>query len=364
LIKIKAKMKPEEKVYRDIVLLPFPKNENAVYAAYDVFKATKPDVVLTIGDYWDFYFMQAVKAKLDFAFKWFGYFTVEQGAIPRKSAPMFRYVDKIAVPSEFGKGTLEESAGCRDVVFLPYGTDAVFGRRDDLRRPPDGKVRFVTVAQNTPRKNLPVIVQAARILKDAGDDRATFHVHTNISAYDPCETYSYDLPLLAERLGVSDRVSFPGKKDNVSVFSAPGPEALLAEYNRSDYYLSTATTEGYGLPVVEAMACGLPALANASSSLFELLGAPRGALGRAPRGWLSRGRMDVCPPADLIRVADPGVLAEDVRRLCDGEIKKEVGAECEKYAKGRTWEGMKAGLRELFSEGSGKEVVLPIEEMT
>jgi glycosyltransferase involved in cell wall biosynthesis len=43
-------------------------------------------------------------------------------------------------------------------------------------------------------------------------------------------------------------------------------------YNAADIFLHTAEYEGFGLPVLEAMACGVPVVVSKSASLPEIVG--------------------------------------------------------------------------------------------
>jgi glycosyltransferase involved in cell wall biosynthesis len=72
-----------------------------------------------------------------------------------------------------------------------------------------------------------------------------------------------DLPGLAQALGIAHWVSFLGpvpEEDKAPLYSAATCFAFLSEY------------EGFGLPPIEAMACGTPVLAARTSSLPEIVG--------------------------------------------------------------------------------------------
>jgi glycosyltransferase involved in cell wall biosynthesis len=66
-----------------------------------------------------------------------------------------------------------------------------------------------------------------------------------------------------ERLGLEEKVVFPG-------FVAD--EDLPALYNLADLFVFPSLYEGFGLPPLEAMACGTPVVTSTASSLLEVVG--------------------------------------------------------------------------------------------
>jgi len=63
-----------------------------------------------------------------------------------------------------------------------------------------------------------------------------------------------------------------GIQDSVTVLPFLTPEALAAVYRRSTLLLLPSEAEGFGLPVIEAMACGTPVLASDIPVLREVGG--------------------------------------------------------------------------------------------
>jgi glycosyltransferase involved in cell wall biosynthesis len=80
-------------------------------------------------------------------------------------------------------------------------------------------------------------------------------------------SYRDHLLVLAEQLGVADRVRVRGFVDE------PWLAAALA---RSTALLYLSRYEGFGLPLLEAVALGTPVIASNSSSIPEVLGDPAG----------------------------------------------------------------------------------------
>ena len=87
------------------------------------------------------------------------------------------------------------------------------------------------------------------------------------------------LPALAREWGISDAVLFSEQYEQIT--GMIGAEALRAWYGVLDVLLSVGN-EGFGLPVMEAQACGTPVIAGNYSAGPELTGT----------GWLVDGQYD------------------------------------------------------------------------
>jgi glycosyltransferase involved in cell wall biosynthesis len=345
---------------------------NAMYAIYDVIAMHKPDVVITIGDYWDFWYMRAIKSKVSYSFKWIAYLTIEHPEISGKWTELFRVVDAMVVPTQFGK-TAMESSGVHDgpIEVVPYGVAPVFHRFDAharhaarVRRGCEQKVRFITVAQNTWRKNLPALMQAVSVVAHR-DRKATmqFYIHTNMDPQEKQEVSLYDLRLIASKLGVSDWFVFP---ENLSLFEALSDEALSEEYNSADFFVLPSTCEGFALPVVEGMACGLPVIGNASSCVAEHIGMQTGVKhGLGERGYGVGTRMEVWPPATLLSIVRPDALGQAIWEMTmaaqtKSSFLQEMRQRCSEYAKGMSWSDTKTNLCKVAESVFGP-VRIPIE---
>ena len=358
-----------------LLCLPKAGGNKEMFALFEIVSTMKPDVVFTIGDHWRFFYMQAIKMKLGFSFKWIPYLTVEHD-VEDSWRQLMTYADAVVTPSEFGAKAMSEVYP-KDVEVVPYGTEESFVRYNDRRRRTlrrargcSGKVRFITVAQNTWRKNLPALIQAVSIVSHRDPGRKMqFYVHTNVDAGDD-ETYLYDLKELVRRFNVSDWFVFPDEERVVSVMEAPGDDLMVDEYNCADFFILPSTFEGYGLPLVEAMACGVVPIAHSSSTIPEHLGGDLGAHGDGDRGFLVGGRTEVCPPSKLVKVVRPDALGQSIweayvmtKSKGGRETLSKMSQRCQSYGKEKSWETMKRELCNLVRRSSKGSTILPVEEL-
>lgn len=123
------------------------------------------------------------------------------------------------------------------------------------RQPHDG-VHFLYVGRRDPYKNVPMLVEAIATLRAEG-----LPVHLIIIGSDD-PRYPETGKLIARH-----------KLEQVVTCRGYVTEAeLLAAYQQADAFVLPSRYEGFGLPVVEAMACGTPVICSDSSSLPEVAG--------------------------------------------------------------------------------------------
>jgi len=137
--------------------------------------------------------------------------------------------------------------------FRPAPADAVESARRRYNLPDDFMIHVGTIE---PRKNLSRLIHALDTLRGEGLRVPLVVVGARGWLYD-------DFFRQLESLEVRHDVIFPGY--------VPGPDLPLL-YNGARVSVTPSVYEGFGLPVLEAMACGTPVVASGSSSLPEIGG--------------------------------------------------------------------------------------------
>lgn len=118
-----------------------------------------------------------------------------------------------------------------------------------------GFILFVSTIE--PRKNLTLLIEAYAMLRDAKRTALPNLVVAGREGWLYDEVYE-----LVRKLGLKEQVIFTGGVTN---------QELLYLYNQAAMLACPSLYEGFGLPALEAMACGLPVIAANSSSLPEVV---------------------------------------------------------------------------------------------
>jgi glycosyltransferase involved in cell wall biosynthesis len=149
---------------------------------------------------------------------------------------------------------LPGSAGAR-VVVMPFGVDP--GRMTPAAPPPAGDtggVRLISVGRLVWQKAYPLLLRACARLRERGVDLRL----TIIGEGEERQA----LETLRDQLGLRDRVDLPG-----ALAAAQVATALRA----ADLFVLSSVSEGFGMVLLEAMACGLPVVAPELNGLPEVV---------------------------------------------------------------------------------------------
>lgn len=256
----------------------------------------KPDLVLAVGDSW--MVEPIARARNRNKFKLVLYVPIDGMPIPKKWIKIFEEADAFVAYGEFGKNVIHQRKADLDINVINHGVDLdVFKPLEDdiisiVKDQFGGQDLFIVgcVARNQPRKNLERLFKTSRLFLnpytmcnecgtvvlskapvcpdcgsknlDFGDSKEDVRFYFHMALKD-C---GWDVLELIERFNLQGKVAYPkGLQIGRGVEAARLNEIM----NAFDVFTLPTSGEGWGLPILEAMSCGLPCLVTGYSALMD-----------------------------------------------------------------------------------------------
>lgn len=251
--------------WNGITVLPgsFDEFGNDILEAH--WKHYKPDVTVALVDIW--VIQNAVLDKVPVT----AWAPVDHDPIPPAVADHLGHARWQWAMSRFGERQMRKVG--IDPFYVPHGIDTgVFTPRDRAKarqqwNTADDRFLAVMVAANKgypSRKSLDKVLKAWSVFTRTHPN-STLYIHTEprgvIQGVDlraACDFYECDL----------ETVRFP---DEYRMMRGDYSPAMLANlYSAADVLLAPSEGEGFGIPVVEAQACGCPAVVTGATAQTEL----------------------------------------------------------------------------------------------
>jgi glycosyltransferase involved in cell wall biosynthesis len=205
-----------------------------------------------------------------------------------KKRMAIRLAHLLVTVSEYSRRRLREKLGiplerlrvvgeAPDPIFRPSDSSCADEAQSRWDIPPHAKC-LIYVGGFTPHKNLLMLLEVFGELVQRGQFPDMRLVHVGDYATDPFHSSYGELAERVRQAHLERQVIFTGRLSD---------QDLVVLLNRSDALVLPSFSEGFGLPGVEAAACGKPVLATTASPLPELLGEGAIAVDPADRsGWL------------------------------------------------------------------------------
>lgn len=210
-----------------------------------LFMRKKIKVVVTIHDLipWKFpyYTPKAKKTRFKWLFKLIMILSV-------------RRADKIITVSENTARDIEECLHVKkNKIHVVYnGIDPVYFKEPDVRK--EDYILFV--GRGDPYKNLSGLVKAYSLLVKK------YNIQNKLLVVGEKDPRYPEVENLAEKLNLKDKIVFHGYADT---------EDLVNIYRKAKVLVMPSFYEGFGLPAIEAMACGTPVIVSNTPSLMEVV---------------------------------------------------------------------------------------------
>jgi glycosyltransferase involved in cell wall biosynthesis len=238
--------------------------------------------------------------------RWFGFLKMQVRVARRLPA--------IVTVSESSRADIAAQMGVAPdrMTVVPVGVDTDVFRPLEGARPVPGRL-MVTTSSDVPMKGLvPLLEAVAKLRTERQVDLVVIGR--------PRPGGRVDRAL--DRLGL---------RDIVRCVSGISDQDLARLYGEAEVAVCPSLYEGFSLPTVEAMACGVPVVATTGGALPEVVGRD--------------GATGLLVPPD-----DPGALAEAIGRLLDDpELRSRLGAAGRRRVLGTfTWQVTARGTAECY----------------
>ena len=175
-------------------------------------------------------------------------------ARPEQKKAELSLADLVLAPSSFVERTVRAHFPNKQVVRAPYGVDTDFWAPAENNVKGEEPLTFIYAGQMSLRKGIPDLLQA---WASAGLRDARLRL---VGSWQLAEDRLRNLP------------------ENVAWHPPCSAKELREHYRNADIFVFPSYFEGFGLVLLEAMACGLPAIASDASAMPDLFSGTEGAL--------------------------------------------------------------------------------------
>lgn len=239
---------------------PYGQDVIGAHAEWD-----RADAVVTLVDAW-------VIQNENIGLPWFPWFPIDHEPMPANVLAKVRQAAKPIVMSKFGK-RMAEQVGL-DVWYVPHGVDTSIFKpldreeaREHLKWPQDKFIVGMVAANkdNPSRKAFHEQIAAFAALHAAHPD-TVLYLHTDDGTHGGS---GVDLIKFIRRMGlvIGEDVLICDQYMNSLGF----PDSYMVDvYNGLDVLTNVAMGEGFGIPILEAQACGTPVIVGDWTSMSEL----------------------------------------------------------------------------------------------
>lgn len=257
--------------------------ENMPIVITSTIRLINPSVFMPISD--PFLMVEDGLHKLHYStVKFMPYVLIDSTNVHDDSDVVFNKANKIFVASDFGKQQIKHYGYNSEVLYHGVDFDQFFPAKNDEEKMekrvengiPTDKFVFLSIGRNGNRKRYVRLLESiAMFNRDRPENNAHFLLH--IADHD---RYGFNLETLRQRLAGRYNV----KMNNVeftmqhTLSQGIGDDVIADYYKAADAYVTASSGEGFGLPIVEAMASKIPVIAPRNTTHETFLREGRGIL--------------------------------------------------------------------------------------
>jgi glycosyltransferase involved in cell wall biosynthesis len=203
---------------------------------------------------------------------WIAWVPIDSDSIGPSLVDRLKVVDYPVAMSHHGAQQMRD-VGVEPAAIIPHAVDtSVFKPldRDECRAglgiDKDTFLVGMVMANKGDRKQYP---QQLRAVKQFSDMHPDLDVRVFLHTEPTQQMAGWDMKSLVEKVGLRGKV-FSTNQYDTSIVPAK-PELMARIYNSFDVLMNCSAGEGFGIPIIEAQACGIPVIVGSWTSMPELV---------------------------------------------------------------------------------------------
>ena len=287
-----------------------------------------PDYLITVLDIWNTGF--AIDASRKTGVPYINYFPLDGEPIPTSFAELASYSTMSLVTSKYSQRVLADAGVFSTVWCNGYDPSVLHFTQQEEKEKLKKEIGvngflISSVSRNISRKQVPLVIAAFKKFEDMGNKKDV----TLLLNMKPSEKAGWDLEHIIKYFRVRNPVRFPA--NSLSPIIGVDEEAVAKFMMASDIHALSTSGDGFGLPVLESMACGTPNVVTDCTAPHELLSDGRGVLIK-PVGYIF-GQYEY-----LRAVCDVNAMADAFEDLYQHPEKRaSIAKKAYEWAKEFTW---------------------------
>jgi glycosyltransferase involved in cell wall biosynthesis len=213
------------------------------------------------------------------SWKWAGVIPIDGTPPMAHWQAMLDQVDYKICMSRYGQVVIDkyfDNCSENNTYYIPHGVDTNFFKPILTPMYGDKPLKDIVgdafvigcVARNQHRKNIPVLIKGFKEFVDRNDLKPTdvrLLLHMDWQ-----DTMGWQIGPFAEMYGVQDYL-MPPLMGMLDAGEALDEEAMVHLYNCMDMFVLPTAGEGFGIPTIEAMSCGVPVAVTNYTTAWELI---------------------------------------------------------------------------------------------
>lgn len=224
----------------------------------------RADIVMSLQDVW-----VLNPQDLQNVTRWIPWVPIDHDPVTQPVLQNLKYAYRVISMSKHGQKELARNGiastyiphSVNTEIFKPMNTPE---RKQQAGLPPDCYLVGMVAANkdNPPRKSFQEVLDAFKLFLDKVQN-AYLYIHSN-----PDFPGGFNFKQYADQIGIGHRLIYP---DPYQMTFNTDKAAMSRIFNTFDVLVAPSISEGFGIPIIEAQACGIPVVTNDFTSMSELV---------------------------------------------------------------------------------------------